>query len=71
MSGSLIDLTTKKDLSWLATVVQDLQVARGREQALLVGAQAHARLLHYVHGVPITRATTDVEMATFSVEYTS
>ena len=48
MSGSLIDLTAKKDLGWLATVVQDLQVATDREQALLVGAQARALLLHYI-----------------------
>ena len=63
MSGSLIDLTAKKDLDWLATVVQDLQVATDREQALLVEALARDLLLHYVHGVPITRATNDVGLA--------
>ena len=63
MSGSLIDLTARKGLDWLATVVQDLQVAAGREQALLVGALARDLLLHYVHGVPIIRATTDVDLA--------
>ena len=62
MSGSLIDLTAKKGLGWLATVIQDLQVSTGREQTLLVGAQARDLLLHYVHGVPITRATTDYEV---------
>ena len=63
MSGSLIDLTARKGLDWLATVVQDLQVAAGREQALLVGALARDLLLHYVHGVPIVRATIDVDLA--------
>ena len=63
MSGSLIDLTARKGLGWLATVIQDLQVTVGREQALLVGALARDLLLHYVHGVPIMRATTDVDLA--------
>ena len=63
MNGSLIDLTDRKGLGWLATVVQDLQVAAGREQVLLVGAQARDLLLHYAHDVPITRATTDVDLA--------
>ena len=63
MSGSLIDLTARKGLSWLATVVQDLRTAAGREQVLLVGAQARDLLLHHMHGVPITRATTDVDLA--------
>lgn len=38
-------------------------MAAGREHVLLVGAQARDLLLHYVHGVPITRATTDVDLA--------
>ena len=63
MNGLLIDLTDRKGLGWLATVVQDLQEAAGREQVLLVGAQARDLLLHYAHDVPITRATTDVDLA--------
>ena len=59
----MIDLTAKGELGWLATVIQDLRIAADREQVLLVGAQARDLLLHYVHGVPITRATTDVDLA--------
>ena len=59
----MIDLTAKEELDWLATVVQDLRTAADREQVLLVGAQARDLLLHYVHDVPITRATTDVDLA--------
>lgn len=59
----MIDLTAKEELGWLATVVQDLRTAADREQVLLVGAQARDLLLHYVHDVPITRATTDVDLA--------
>lgn len=56
-------MTAKEELGWLATVVQDLRMAADREQVLLVGAQARDLLLHYVHGVPITRATTNVDLA--------
>ena len=63
MNGSLIDLSARKGLGWLATVVQDLRRAAGREQVLLVGAQAQDLLLHHIHGVPIVRATTDVDLA--------
>lgn len=59
----MIDLTAKGELGWLATVVQDLRNAADREQVLLVGAQARDLLHHYVHDVPITRATTDVDLA--------
>ncbi len=59
----MIDLTAREELGWLATVVQDLRIAADREQVLLVGAQARDLLLHYVHGVPITRATYDVDLA--------
>ena len=59
----MIDLTANGERGWLATVVQDLRMAEDREQVLLVGAQARDLLLHYVHGVPITRATTDVDLA--------
>ena len=38
-------------------------MAEDSEQVLLVGAQARDLLLHYVHDVPITRATTDVDLA--------
>ena len=62
MRGSLIDLTARKSLGWLAPVVHDLQVAGG-EQFLLVGALACDLLLHYAHGVPIMRAMTDVDLA--------
>ena len=63
MNGSLIDLTARKGLGWLATLVQDLRTAAGREQVLLVGAQARDLLLHHIHGVRIVRATTDVDLA--------
>ena len=63
MNGSLIDLSARKGLGWLATVVQELRRAAGREQVLLVGAQARDLLLHHIHGVPIVRATTDVDLA--------
>ncbi len=63
MNGSLIDLTARKGLGWLSTIVQDLQVAAGREKFLLVGALARDLLLHYAHAIPIIRATTDVDLA--------
>ena len=59
----MIDLTDRKSLGWLATVVQDLQVVAGSEELLLVGAQARDLLLHYAYDVPITRATADVDLA--------
>ena len=58
-----MDLSDKKDLIWLSDLIRDLRGAAPDCNPLLVGAMARDLLMHYGHGVPITRATADVDLA--------
>lgn len=57
-----MDLSDKTELRWLSTVLTDANVAVPDFRLLVVGAIARDLLLHYGHGVPITRATTDIDL---------
>lgn len=57
-----MDLSAKKELRWLSAVLADVEEAAPEADFLIVGAMARDLLLHYGHGVPITRATTDIDL---------
>lgn len=57
-----MDLSAKKELRWLSAVLSDVEEAAPEADFLIVGAMARDLLLHYGHGVPITRATTDIDL---------
>ena len=58
-----MDLSDNEDLRWLSGLVRDLRAADPVLTPLLVGAMARDLLLHYLHAVPIARATADVDLA--------
>ena len=57
-----MDLSDKQELRWLSAVLADVGNAIPDADFLVVGAMARDLLLHYGHGVPITRATTDIDL---------
>ena len=58
-----MDLSDKTELTWLADLIADSRKAAPTYEPLVVGALARDLLLHYGLGVPITRATEDVDLA--------
>lgn len=63
MARSLIDLSAKADLQLLVDVVAAMRRAIPTMQPLLVGAMARDILLHYAHGIQLSRATSDMDFA--------
>lgn len=57
-----MDLSDKGKLRWLSSVLADVGEAAPDIDFLIVGAMARDLLLHYGHGVPISRATTDIDL---------
>jgi len=57
-----MDLSDKNALRWLSTILSDARGAAPNVDFLVVGAIARDLLLHYGHGVPITRATKDIDL---------
>lgn len=57
-----MDLSDKPELRWLSAILADVGDAAPDADFLIVGAIARDLLLHYGHGVPITRATTDIDL---------
>ena len=57
-----MDLSGNTELRWLSAVLSDMREAAQGADFLVVGAIARDLLLHYGYGVPITRATTDVDL---------
>jgi len=57
-----MDLSAKSGLRWLSAILSDAGVAAPESNFLVVGAIARDLLLHYGYGVPIRRATTDVDL---------
>lgn len=62
-----MDLSESDGLRWLSELIGDIRSATPSHDPLMVGAMARDLLLHYGYGVPIRRATTDVDLA-FAVE---
>lgn len=60
---SPIDLAERKDLSRLVDLVAAMRNAWPAGEPLLVGATARDILLSYAHGIPIQRATFDIDFA--------
>ena len=58
-----MDLSDRGDLVWLSGLIRDLRRAMSHSTPLLVGATARGLQLHHGHGIPIARATTDVDVA--------
>ncbi len=56
-----MDLSDKVELRWLSAILSDARDVAPDVDLLVVGAMARDLLLHYGHGVPITRATTDID----------
>ncbi len=57
-----MDLSDKTELRWLTAVLADVGDAAPDVDFLIVGAMARDLLLHHGHGVPISRATTDIDL---------
>lgn len=57
-----MDLSGRPESRWLAAVLADVVDAAPKGDFLVVGAMARDLLLHYGQGVPITRATTDIDL---------
>lgn len=58
-----MDLSNKKELTWLAELIADFRRAAPAYEPFVVGAMARDLLLHYGFGVPVSRATEDVDFA--------
>lgn len=58
-----MDLSANSELNELAGLVRDIRTAAPSMDPLLVGAMARDVLLHHGHGVRLTRATRDVDLA--------
>jgi predicted nucleotidyltransferase len=61
----LIDLSDVQELVSLGNVMRRFNTAAKiiAERSLIVGAVARDLILHYAHGLPITRATADLDIA--------
>lgn len=62
-----MNLSEKHGLRWLSGLIRDIREVAPDRDPLMVGAMARDVLLFYGHGVPVRRATTDVDLA-FAVE---
>lgn len=71
MSESFLDLSECEDLVLLAEVVAALRRHGPQYEMLLTGATARDVLLHYAHGIPIARATMDIDFAFAIADWTS
>jgi predicted nucleotidyltransferase len=60
---SLLDLANKQDLRPLAALIRDLRAAAPDADVMLVGAMARDVMLLHAYGIPLPRATTDVDIA--------
>lgn len=58
-----MDLSARTELDYLARIVEVVNEAVPGAEWILVGALARDLLLHYAHGIAISRATTDVDLA--------
>lgn len=56
-----MDLSDKIELRWMSAILSDARDTAPDVDFLVVGAMARDLLLHYGQGVPITRATTDID----------
>jgi len=58
-----MDLSDKEDLRSLSQLIGNIRSAALDHDPLMVGAMARDLLLHYGSGLPVQRATTDVDLA--------
>lgn len=58
-----MDLSDNADLRWVSELIRDIRSAAPNHDPLMVGAMARDLLLQYGGGVPVRRATTDVDLA--------
>ncbi|MDH3464325.1 MAG: hypothetical protein OES26_00180 [Gammaproteobacteria bacterium] len=56
-------MSNKKELTWLGELITDFRRAAPAHEPFVVGAMARDLLLHYGFGVPVSRATEDVDFA--------
>lgn len=66
-----MDLGGNTELRWLSAILSDVREAAPDVDFLVVGAIARDLLLHYGHGVPIKRATTDVDLGVAVADWPS
>ena len=57
-----MDLSDKVELRLLSAILADARGGAPDADFLVVGAMSRDLLLHYGHGVPITRATSDIDL---------
>jgi predicted nucleotidyltransferase len=70
MTSSLVDLSGRADLEWLAELIGDLRQSSPGVQWLIVGALARDIHLAYAHSIRMRRATTDTDVALTIAEWT-
>lgn len=63
MTNSLLDLSARADLAWLAELIGDARQAAPSVEWLVVGALARDLHLSYAHGIRVDRVTTDTDLA--------
>lgn len=63
MRGSCVDLSRTTELRWLSDLIGDVRASIPGQEILLVGAMARDIVLHYGAGVPIARASQDIDLA--------
>ncbi len=56
-----MDLSDRIELRWLSAILSDARSAAPDVDFLVVGAMARDLMLHFGQGVPIARATTDID----------
>lgn len=71
MKGSCVDLSSKTELGWLADLLGDVESVIPGYEILVVGAMARDLLLHYASGLPITRASRDIDLAVAVPDWSS
>ncbi len=59
----MLDLANNQDLQPLAILIRDVRAVDATADVMLVGAMARDVLLLHAYGIPLPRATTDVDIA--------
>lgn len=57
-----MDLSDKAEFRWLSAVLANVRDSAPYLDFLIVGAMARDLSLHFGHGVPIARATADIDL---------
>lgn len=65
----MLDLSDRRELDILASVIQEIQIIPESEELLLVGAAARDLLLTTRYGIAVSRATKDMDFAVAAADW--